>query len=75
MNVLALLPVVNIKTIASIIAIAQAIVKLVKEVLTAVINAALPFIPNEKVQKIRDFINKIDKVLESIKNWIFKHVK
>ena len=75
MNILALVPFINVKTVAGVIAIIQAIVKMVKEVLTAVINAALPFIPNTKVQRIRDLLNKIDGILEKIKNWIFSQVK
>jgi len=75
MNILALIPFVNIKTIAGILAIIQAIVKMIKEILTAVINATLPFIPNSKVQKIRDILNKVDTVLEKIKNSLFGLIK
>lgn len=75
MNIFALIPFLNVKTISGIIAILQAVVKMVKEILTAVINATLPFIPNEKVQKIRDILNKVDRVLEKIKNWIFSQIK
>lgn len=69
---LRILPLANLKTITAIIGIIQGILKLVKEVLTALVNSALPFIPNDKVQKIRDVLNKIDGWLEAAKNGIFK---
>ena len=75
MNILALLPLLNIKTIATVFNLVQLIVKTIKEVLTVIINAALPFIPNAKVQKVRDFFNKIDEWFEKLKNGIFSVVK
>lgn len=75
MNILSIIPIVNIKTIAGVFAIAQAVVKAVKEILTVIINSALPFIPNEKVQKIRDILNKVDGGLEKAKNFLFGLVR
>lgn len=57
--------------IASVLGIIQAIVKFIKEVLTAVINILLPVIPGDKfdavVMKVRDLVNKIDEWIEKIK--------
>jgi len=75
MNILALLPLINIKTIATVFNLVQLTVKAIKEILTVIINSALPFVPNEKIQKIRDWFNMIDGWFESIKNAIFKVVK
>ena len=75
MNWLAMLPIINVKTIAGIFAILQAVLKAVKEILTVLINSALPFIPNKKVQKIRDVINKIDAGVEKVKNFFLGMVK
>jgi len=75
MNILTILPFLNIKTIAGIFAILQVLIKAIKEILTVIINTALPFIPNEKVQKIRDAINKVDSGIEKIKNFFFGLIK
>jgi len=75
MNWLSLIPILNVKTIAGVLAIVQAIIKAVKEILTAIIDAALPFIKQESVQKIRDVINKVDAVVEGIKNFFLKLAK
>jgi hypothetical protein len=75
MNILALIPLLNIKTIATVFNLVQLVVKTIKELLTVIVNAALPFIPNASVQKIRDILNKVDAWLEAIKNAIFKLVK
>lgn len=75
MNILALLPLFNVKTIASVFNIIQLVIQTIKEILTVIINAALPFIPNAKVQKLRDVFNKIDEWFEKIKTAIFGLVK
>lgn len=75
MNILTLLPLLNIKTIATVFNLVQLTVKAIKEILTVVINAALPFVPNDKIQKIRDWFNVIDGWFETIKNAIFKIAK
>ena len=75
MNILALIPLLNIKTIATVFNLVQLVVKTVKELLTVLVNAALPFIPNAKVQKLRDVFNAIDEWIEKIKNGIFSVVK
>lgn len=60
--------------IVSILGIAQAVVKFVKEVLTAIVNILFPIIPNAKFQAIvmavRNVVNKIDEWIEKIKAWI-----
>jgi len=62
--------------IASILGIAQAIVKFLKEVLTACVNLLFPIIPSSKfkdtVEALRAFINKLDAVLENIKEALLK---
>ena len=62
--------------LASILGIAQAIVKLVKEILTAIINIALPIIPSDKfkdvVMAVRNTVNKIDDILEKIKSFLLR---
>lgn len=60
--------------IVSVLGIAQAVVKFVKEVLTAIVNILFPIIPNAKFQAIvmavRNVVNKIDEWIEKIKSWI-----
>ena len=61
---------------ASAIGVLQAITKALKEVLTAIVNSAFPFVSAEKfksmVQKTRDAINKLDEVLEKAKGYLVK---
>lgn len=54
--------------------IVQAVVKFIKEVLTLIVDILYPVIPSEKFQtvtdKIRDFVNEIDEILEQIKQFL-----
>lgn len=56
---------------ASILGMIQAVVKAVKEILTAVVNLLSIFIPSEKIEDIvmtvRNILNKIDEWIEVIK--------
>ncbi len=56
---------------ASILGIIQAVIKAVKELLTAVVNLLSIFIPSDKIEKIvmtvRNILNKIDEWVEIIK--------
>lgn len=56
---------------ASILGMVQAVVKAVKEILTAVVNLLSIFIPSEKIEDIvmtvRNILNKIDEWIEIIK--------
>ena len=56
--------------LASILGILKAVVKLLKEVLTAVVNILFPIIPSEKfkslVLKVRAVVEKADEWLNSI---------
>ena len=56
---------------ASVLGIIQAVVKAVKEILTAVVNLLSIFIPSDKIEDvvmvIRNILNKIDDILEKIK--------
>ena len=61
---------------ASIIAMVQVVVKFVKELLTLVVNVLFPIIPDGKfeqiVLKVREVVNKIDEVIEKLKNKLIK---
>lgn len=56
---------------ASILGIIQAVIKAVKELLTAVVNLLSIFIPSDKIEKVvmtvRNILNKIDEWVEIIK--------
>ena len=56
---------------ASILGILQAIVKAIKELLTAVVNLLSIFIPSDKIEDVvmvvRNVLNKIDEWIEIIK--------
>jgi len=63
--------------LVSVIGIVQAVVKVLKEVLTAIVNLIFPFTPDDGtferiVKKIRDIVNKIDEILEKIKDFLLK---
>jgi hypothetical protein len=64
-------------TITSILGILQAVIKLAKEIITAVINILFPLFPDGAkfktfVTKVRDFINKISDWFETVKSWLLK---
>jgi phage-related protein len=56
---------------ASVLGIIQAVIKAVKEILTAVVNLLSIFIPSDKIEQIvmavRNILNKIDEWIEIIK--------
>jgi phage-related protein len=63
--------------LAGLIGIIQGIIKVIKEILTAIINILFPIIPGEGnfekiVLKIRDIVNKVDEVVEKIKGFFLK---
>ena len=64
--------------IASVVGIAQALVKLIKELTTGVVNIFYPIIPQAKflsvVMKVRDIVNKLDEWLETLKGFLLKAV-
>ena len=64
--------------IASILGIAQAVIKAIKELLTAVVNLLSIFFPSIAMQKlvvaIRDILNKIDEYIEKIKPYLIPKV-
>ena len=57
---------------ASILGMIQAVIKAVKEILTAVVNLLSIFIPSDKIEgivmTIRNILNKIDEWIEVIKD-------
>ena len=59
------------KNLASILGIIQAVLKLIKEILTAVVNILYPLIPSAKFQKVvdavRGFVNIADSWAEKLK--------
>lgn len=66
-----------LKNLATILGIIQAVIKLVKELLTGVVNLLFPFFPDEGkfeicVSKVRDFVNKADSFIEMIKNFVLQ---
>ena len=64
--------------IASLVGILQAIVKLLKELATGLVNIFYPIIPQSKflavVMKVRDIVNKLDDLLEKLKGFLLKAV-
>lgn len=61
---------------ATLLGVLQAIVKAVKELLTGVVNLVSLFIPADKAEKavlaVRAVLNKIDEVIESVKDFLIK---
>jgi hypothetical protein len=59
----------------AIFGISQGILKVIKELLTAVIDVLFPLIPNAVFHKIvlavRSWVNTVDEWIETIKNWIY----
>jgi hypothetical protein len=63
--------------LASVLGIVQGVIKLVKEILTAVINILFPLIPGEGnfekiVIKVRDWVNTVDAWVEKLKGFFLK---
>ena len=62
----------------SILGVVQAFIKLLKEILTAIVNILFPIIPSAKfkaiVTKVRDIVNKIDEIVENIKGFLGKRI-
>ena len=61
---------------ATVLGLLQAIVKAVKELLTGVVNLVSLFLPKEKaeaaVKTVRATLNKIDEVIEAVKDFLIK---
>ena len=65
--------------LASVLGIVQAILKLLKEILTAIVNILFPIIPGDGkfealVAKIRGWVNKLDDWAESVKSFLLKAI-
>lgn len=63
--------------LAGILGLIQAVIKVIKEILTIIVNILFPIIPGdgkfeETVLKVRELVNKIDKWVESIKGFFLK---
>ncbi len=61
---------------ATLLGLIQAIVKAVKELLTGIVNLISLILPqstaDDAVAKVRDFMNKIDDVIETVKGYLIK---
>jgi hypothetical protein len=73
MNLIKWVPV----NLAGIFGIVQAVVKLVKEVLTVVVNILFPLFPDEGkfekfITKMRSIVNVVDSWIETIKGYLLK---
>lgn len=64
--------------LGGVIGVLQAIVKLLKEILTLIVDILFPIIPNAKfkvaIEALRKAINAIDAILEKIKGFFLKVV-
>lgn len=62
--------------LASVLGIIQAVIKFIKEVLTAAVNILYPVIPSANFQtivnKVRDIVNLVDGYVETAKAWLVK---
>jgi hypothetical protein len=61
----------------NILGIVQAAIKVLKELITSVINLVFPFTPDsgkfeDFVLKVRDLVNKLDEWVETGKKWLLK---
>ena len=60
--------------LVSVLGIVQAVIKVLKEILTAIVNILFPVIPSEKFKAIvtvlRDIVNKADAAVESVKGFL-----
>jgi len=63
---------------ASVLGISQAVIKALKEVLTAIVNLLSIFLPTISAQKvvvwIRNFLNTIDEWIEKVKPYLIPAV-
>ena len=64
--------------LASVLGIAQGVIKVIKEIATAIVNILFPLIPSEKFQKVvllvRNIANKADEVIQKIKSFFLSAV-
>jgi len=66
--------------LASVLGVVQAIVKLLKEVITSIVNFIFPFTSDNGqfeswVMKIRLIVDKVDGILERVKSFILLKLK
>ena len=64
------------KNLGAALGIAQAILKLIKEILTLIVDILYPIIPSSKFQaivdKVRSIVNAVDDWLEKIKGFLVR---
>ena len=64
--------------LASVLGIAQGVIKVIKEIATAIVNILFPLIPSAKFQKVvllvRNIANKADEVIQKIKSFFLSAV-
>ena len=62
--------------LAGVLGIIQAVIKLIKEILTLVVDILYPIIPSKQFKKVidtvRGIVNKIDEWIEGIKGFFLK---
>ena len=62
--------------LAGVLGIIQAVIKLIKEILTLVVDILYPIIPSKQFKKVidtvRGIVNKIDEWIEKIKGFFLK---
>lgn len=62
----------------SVLGLIQGVVKVIKELLTAIVNILFPLIPNAKfhqiVMAVRNVVNAVDEWIEKIKGWILPEI-
>ena len=62
--------------LAGVLGIIQAVIKLIKEILTLVVDILYPIIPSKQFKKVidtvRGIVNKIDERIEGIKGFFLK---
>lgn len=66
--------------LASVLGIVQGVIKVLKEILTAIINILFPIFPDEgkferAVLFVRDLVNKVDAWVETIKSFFTRPVE
>lgn len=64
--------------LAGLLGIVQAALKCLKEILTVIVNILFPIIPSKKfkdiVTAVRNIVNKLDEIVQKIKDFFLKAV-
>jgi ACT domain-containing protein len=64
--------------LAGVLGVLQAVVKALKEILTVIVNILFPIIPSAKFKTIvllvRGIVNKVDDVIQKVKDFFLKTI-